>query len=228
MEPGRHAASDQAPVAIRLEGLTKTFGARPVLSGLDLTLPRGQALAVVGANGAGKTTLLRLMAGLCRPTSGAVLIEGLDTRADAAQARRLVGFLSHHPLAYLGLSAEENLRFYAGLYGLSAPEARIAHLLERVGLGRYRHSLVRTYSRGIRQRLAIARLLLHEPPILLLDEPYTGLDEEGVRMLHMLLADGPSQPTLVLTAHVAEQAAAWGAQVRRLRRGRLVEEGEVA
>jgi heme exporter protein A len=207
--------------AIEVRGLGKTYGSRPVLRGLDLSIAPGRIVALVGANGAGKTTLLRLIAGLARPTAGAVLIHGLDTHTAREQARRQVGFLSHQPLLYLGLSAEENLRFYADLYGLVRPTERITSLVTHVGLLPYLHAPVRIYSRGMRQRLAIARLLLHDPTVLLLDEPYTGLDEEGIATLHELLSTEHDQRTVLLTTHSLDRAVHWGDEALLLKDGRL-------
>ncbi|MBN1401920.1 MAG: heme ABC exporter ATP-binding protein CcmA [Anaerolineae bacterium] len=208
-------------VAIEIRGLEKKFGSHAVLRGLDLSIACGRTVALVGANGAGKTTLLRLIAGLARPTAGAIWIHGLDTRSAREETRRQVGFLSHQPLLYLGLSAEENLRFYAALYGLDSPTERISALVTRVGLWPYLHEPVRTYSRGMRQRLAIARLLLHDPTVLLLDEPYTGLDEEGIATLHGLLSADDGQRTVLLTTHSLDRAARWADEAQRLKDGHL-------
>jgi heme exporter protein A len=174
---------------IELRRLTKAFGRKAALRGLDLRVPPGESLVLFGPNGAGKTTLIRILSSLSRPTSGAVYIGGLDLKTHADGIRRHLGVVSHTPLLYDSLTAEENLRFFGRLYGVTDLEARIALLLEQVGLAARRHDLVRVFSRGMTQRLAIARALLHDPEILLLDEPDTGLDPQAAEMLHRLLAE---------------------------------------
>jgi len=166
----------------------------------------GECLALVGPNGAGKTTLLRILAALSKPSAGTVRLAGFDLADGAREIRRRVGFLSHQPLLYGDLSGEENLRFYGRMYDVAKLEERVAALLHQVGLEPRRHDLVRTYSRGMRQRLAIARALLHDPPVLLLDEPYTGLDLQAAEMLDAILREvGAGSRTVLLTTHNLEQ-----------------------
>jgi heme exporter protein A len=174
---------------IELRKLTKAFGRKAALRGLDLRVPPGESLVLFGPNGAGKTTLIRILSSLSRPTSGAVYIGGLDLKTHADGIRRHLGVVSHAPLLYDSLTAEENLRFFGRLYGVADLESRIALLLEQVGLTARRQDLVRVFSRGMTQRLSIARALLHDPEILLLDEPDTGLDPQAAEMLHRLLAE---------------------------------------
>jgi heme exporter protein A len=191
---------------ISVAGLSKAFGRQFALRGVDLEVQAGQFVALVGPNGAGKTTLLRILAGLNKPTKGRVRIAGMDAALAPEQARRAVGFLSHHPLLYEELTAEENLRFYGTMYDVPRLNARIEELLCQVGLSARRASQVRTYSRGMRQRLSIARALLHSPPVLLLDEPYTGLDQGACEMLDRLLMNvGVGSRTVLLTTHSLEQ-----------------------
>jgi heme exporter protein A len=191
---------------IEARGLVKSFGHHLVLKGFDLDVAEGECLTVVGPNGAGKTTLLRVLAGLSKPTRGSVRIAGLDLADGAQEMRRRVGFLSHQPLLYADLSAEENLRFYGAMYDVANLEERITGLLEWVGLEHRRHDLVRTYSRGMRQRLSVARVMLHDPPLLLLDEPYTGLDLRAAEILDaLLLRGGADSRTVVLTTHNLDQ-----------------------
>lgn len=186
--------------------LVKSFGDTFALRGVDLAIGEGEAVALIGPNGAGKTTLLRILAGLNRPTQGWVRIAGHDLATAPEMARRLVGFLSHQPLLYEDLTAEENLRFYGKMYRVPALAERMRVLLTRVGLTTRRESLVRTYSRGMKQRLAIARALLHDPPVLLLDEPYTGLDQQATEILDGLLDEmGLDSRTVVLTTHSLDQ-----------------------
>lgn len=177
------------PSMIELRRLTKAFGRKIALRGLDLRVAPGESLVLFGPNGAGKTTLIRILSSLSRPTSGAVYIGGLDLKTHAEGIRRHLGVVSHAPLLYDSLTAEENLRFFGRLYGVTDLEARVTLLLEQVGLAARRQDLVRIFSRGMTQRLSIARALLHDPEILLLDEPDTGLDPQAAEMLHRLLAE---------------------------------------
>jgi heme exporter protein A len=172
---------------IELRKLTKSFGSKYALRGVNLRVMPGESLVIFGPNGAGKSTLIRILSSLSRPTSGSVHIGGLDLATHADGIRRHLGVVSHAPLLYDSLTAEENLRFFAGLYGMAQPEPRITLLLTQVGLITRRGDLVRTFSRGMVQRLAIARALLHDPEVLLLDEPDTGLDPQAAEMLHDLL-----------------------------------------
>ena len=181
------ASSEIAMIEVR--NLTKAFGSKYALRGVNLRVMPGESVVLFGPNGAGKTTLVRILSSLSRPSSGTVRIGGLDLATHADGIRRYLGVVSHAPLLYDSLSAAENLRFFARLYGMPKPEARIAEMLERVGLATRRNDLVRTYSRGMVQRLAIARAMLHDPELLLLDEPDTGLDPQAAEMLHGLLAE---------------------------------------
>jgi heme exporter protein A len=196
--------SDGAPALLRAAQLVKRYGFRSVLRGLTLDIPRGQALALMGANGAGKSTLMRLFAGLSRPDGGLVSVGGWEMPREAGAVRAHLGYVAHKPLLYDGLTARENLLFFGKLYGLSGDElnARTADGLARVGLARRAHDLVRGFSRGMLQRLSIARALLHHPDILLLDEPFTGLDLTGVEVLATLIEQGrDSGQTIVLATH---------------------------
>lgn len=214
---------DRSPVMIEVHNLVKSFGPRSALAGVDLSVQEGDFLTLVGPNGAGKTTLLRVLATLTRPTSGTVRIAGLDPARAGDRARRRIGFLSHRTLLYDDLTAEQNLRFYARMYDLQGDAERIAYLTERVGLTARRHDLVRTFSRGMQQRLAVARAVLHQPQVLLLDEPYTGLDPNAAQVLTDLLAELAGEGCLVLlTTHNLERGLAVGRRVAVLARGRLV------
>lgn len=184
--------------------LTKSFGYRTVLHGLTLDVPAGQALALMGPNGSGKSTLLRLICGLTRPDKGTITVGGWSIPREADRVRAHLGLVAHRPLIYEGLTARENLRFYGKLHGLSGPalDTRIREMLDRVGLGKRGDDLVRGFSRGMMQRLSIARAVLHKPDILLLDEPFTGLDPAAKQMLSALIRDVRAQGgTLVMTSH---------------------------
>jgi heme exporter protein A len=190
---------------IRIRGLEKSFGSHRVLRGIDLDVAQGDCLALIGPNGAGKTTLLRILATLSRPNAGSIQLDGIDLNADAQASRRRIGFLSHQPLLYSDLTAEENLRFYGQMYDVPDRGKRISEMLDRVGLENSRHDLVRTFSRGMRQRLSIARALMHNPPVLLMDEPYTGLDQQASKMLDEILQNvGVDAHTVILTTHDLE------------------------
>jgi heme exporter protein A len=208
---------------IRVRGLVKRFGPRYALQGVDLDVDAGECVALVGPNGAGKTTLLRILATLSRPTEGTVRVDGLDLAQDANALRRRVGFLSHQPLLYDDLSGDENLRFYGRMYEVGGLGTRVNALLDQVGLAYARHDLVRTYSRGMKQRLSIARALLHDPPLLLLDEPYTGLDRQAAGMLDQILQRvGMDARTILLTTHDVDRGLGLTQRVTLLARGQIV------
>jgi heme exporter protein A len=207
---------------IRVRGLFKRFGPRFALRGVDLDVEEGECLALVGPNGAGKTTLLRILATLSRPTAGSVHVDGFDLAQEANAFRRQVGFLSHQPLLYEDLTGEENLRFFGRMYQVADLESRVTAMLDRVGLLHSRHDPVRTYSRGMKQRLSIGRALLHDPPVLLLDEPYTGLDRQAATMLdHILQEVGLGSRTVLLTTHNVERGLGLAQRVALLARGQI-------
>jgi heme ABC exporter ATP-binding subunit CcmA len=207
---------------IEVHSLVKTFGLLPVLRGVELTVEPGECVALLGPNGAGKSTLLRILATLSRPTLGRVRVAGLDLPAEADEARRRLGVLAHHPLLYDDLTAEENLRFYARMYALPEADKRIATALEQVGLARRRGSLVRAFSRGMQQRLAIARAMLHDPQVLLFDEPFTGLDQSAAAMLEGLLREAVAKGrTVLMTTHDLAQAVASAGRVAILAHGKI-------
>jgi heme ABC exporter ATP-binding subunit CcmA len=172
--------------------LGKRYGEKRVLRGIDFDLPDGGFLVVTGANGSGKTTLLRICSGLAQPTEG---------RIERAATRGQVGYLGHEPLVYRELTAFENLELYGRLYRVAERRERIGMLLERFGLWDVRHERVAAYSRGMTQRLALCRVLLHEPDLLVLDEPYSALDEAGAELLDAQLAELRGERTFVLATH---------------------------
>jgi heme exporter protein A len=182
--------------------LVKRFGLKTVLRGLDFAVQPGEFVALLGPNGAGKTTFLRILASLSRPSLGDVNIAGYKLPAQAAEVRARLGVVSHLPLLYGDLTADQNLRFYARLYNVPNHEERMTEVLKLVGLEARRGDLVRTYSRGMQQRLAIGRAVLHDPDVMLFDEPYTGLDQDASSMLDDVLQTVAAQGrTIVMTSH---------------------------
>jgi heme exporter protein A len=187
---------------ITVKKLVKRFGLKTVLRGVDFEVQPGEFVALLGPNGAGKTTFLRILASLSRPSIGEVRVAGFRLPNEAAAVRARLGVVSHLPLLYGDLSAEENLRFYGRMYGIVDLEPRITEVLEMVGLDARRKDLVRTFSRGMQQRLAIGRAVLHDPDVMLFDEPYTGLDQDASSMLDEVLKTVAAQGrTVVMTSH---------------------------
>ncbi|MDD2694476.1 MAG: heme ABC exporter ATP-binding protein CcmA [Anaerolineales bacterium] len=187
---------------IEVRKLVKRFGLKTVLRGLDFHVEPGEFVALLGPNGAGKTTFLRILASLSRPTLGEVIIANHRLPAQAGALRRRIGVVSHLPLLYGELTAEENLRFYGRMYAVPGLEARLAEVLDLVGLAARRRDLVRTFSRGMQQRLAIGRAVLHAPEVMLFDEPHTGLDQEACDMLEEVLREVAARGrTVVMTSH---------------------------
>ena len=207
---------------IETRGLKKAFGLRPVLRGVDLDIATGEFVALLGPNGAGKTTLMRILSTLSKPSAGQVRVAGIPLPEGAAEVRQRLGVVSHHTLLYTDLTAEENLEFYARMYALPRPAARISAVLEQVGLARRRRDLVRTFSRGMQQRLAIARALLPDPAVMLFDEPYTGLDPEASQMLDEVLRSvARAGRTVLISTHDLPRSLALADRVVILARGVL-------
>jgi heme exporter protein A len=187
---------------ITVKKLVKRFGLKTVLRGVNFSVQPGEFVALLGPNGAGKTTFLRILASLSRPTLGEVDVAGYRLPKEAAAVRARLGVVSHLPLLYGDLSAEENLRFYGRMYGIPNLELRITEVLEMVGLENRRRDLTRTFSRGMQQRLAIGRAVLHDPDVMLFDEPYTGLDQDASTMLDDVLKTVAARGrTVVMTSH---------------------------
>jgi heme exporter protein A len=203
--------------AIVCDALGRRFGERDALAGLDLVVAAGETVLITGPNGAGKTTLLRVLATVLRPTSGRVAVAGSELPAGAAGVRRAVGYAGHDPLAYPDLTAKENLELYAALY--SVPEIRVAEELDRVGLDGRRGDRAAELSRGMLQRLALARVGLHRPSIVLLDEPTAGLDADGRDVLRRFLAE-PGR-TIVVATHEPEWFDGLGGRVVAMAAGKL-------
>lgn len=208
---------------IEIDALYKAFGPRYALRGIDLRIDDGQFVTLFGPNGAGKTTLLKILATLSRPTRGEVRVQGHRLSGDWTDVRRYIGLVSHQSFLYSDLTAEENLRFYASLFDVEDAETRIEMLLAAVGLQNRARDLVRTYSRGMLQRLAIARALIHDPLILLLDEPYTGLDQAAAERFTELLAEsGRAERTVIMATHNLEQGLALCDRVLVMNQGEVV------
>ncbi|HEY2379553.1 MAG TPA: heme ABC exporter ATP-binding protein CcmA [Terriglobia bacterium] len=211
-----------ATLALESQDIRKTFGHFTALGGVTLTVRRGEFVALFGRNGAGKTTFLKVAATLVRATQGRLAIEGVDIREEPEKARRHIGFLSHNTFLYRDLNPVENLRFFGRLYGTADLENRIRKLLERVGLERRKNDPVRSFSRGLHQRLGLARVILHDPSIILLDEPYTGLDANAVDMLNQILDEAVAAgKTVILTTHDFDQG------VRAATRAVIIDRGKV-
>jgi heme exporter protein A len=205
--------------ALEVEALTRSYGDREALSEVSLSLPEGQTLAVLGPNGAGKTTLLRVLATLLRPHAGGVRVLGSSLPDDGWAVRGRVGLLGHQPLLYRELTAQENLRYHARLHGVA--EGRIGELLEAVAMSRRAREPLRTLSRGMIQRVAVARAVLHSPELLLLDEPYSNLDPAAVELVAPLIG-AASGRTRVICSHDPTGARAEADLVLGLRGGRAV------
>lgn len=206
-----------------MNGLTRRYGDRVALDRVSFALAPGQTLAVLGPNGAGKTTLLKVLATLLRPHEGDVRVLGSALPAEAWKVRGHVGYLGHEPALYRSLTARENLQFAARLHGVEAP--RVDALLDAVGLARRADDRVEEFSRGMRQRIAAARAVLHDPPLLLLDEPLSALDMRAVELLEPLIGRASGR-TRVLVTHDVERGRAEADQVLAIRNGRMVELNE--
>jgi ABC-type multidrug transport system ATPase subunit len=218
--PPTPSASSAPAIAVR--GLWREFGDRAVLRDVTVELGAGGTLAVLGPNGAGKTTLLRVLATLLRPSAGQVSVLGCPLPRQAWKARGRIGYLGHRPLLYRDLTCAENLRFQARLHGLPGDaEPRVAELLDRVRMSRWADELVRSLSAGMVQRLEVCRAVLHQPELLLLDEPGSHLDLEAAALVEPLIGPGPGHTRVVVT-HDVDAALAEGDRVLALRAGGAV------
>jgi len=208
---------------IKVEALAKNYSVLPVLRGVNLHVQKGEFVTLVGSNGAGKTTLLRIIATLLRPTSGSVSVGGWPLPQHADKVRRHMGLVSHHALLYGDLSAAENLMFFARLYNLDEREERVANALRTVGLLARQRDPVRTFSRGMTQRLTLARATLHQPDVLLFDEPYTGLDQDASHLLDELLRREQARGrTILMITHDLVHGLNLCDRIAILSRGKIV------
>ena len=207
--------------------IEKQFGYVFAVRNFTLQIRRGEFVTLFGRNGAGKTTFLKIAATLIRPTRGTLVIEGYDVQKQPEEARRRIGFLSHNTFVYRDLSALDNLKFFCRLYSVDDSEGRILALLDRVGLRRRANDPVRSFSRGLQQRVGIARVMLHDPSLILLDEPYTGLDAQAAETLNTILDEAVAAgKTVVLTTHDLEQGLRSATRAIIMDKGRLVQSGD--
>ena len=203
--------------------LRKTFGPVQALAGLSFAMAEGELAALLGANGAGKSTLLHLLSGLSRPSFGSAEVAGFDVRRQPQEVRRRIGVVSHQTFLYEDLSAEENLHFYGRMYGVAGLQKRSDELLAMMELWPRRTDLVRTFSRGMQQRLGLARAMLHQPTVLLLDEPFTGLDLHAIDLLTRFIEEASAgRVTVLMTLHDPDYALAHSRRLFVLHQGRLV------
>ena len=187
---------------VQVRDLCKSFGYLQAVDGISFDLHEGEFLSIFGPNGAGKTTLIKILSGLTRPSSGSAMVAGFDVLSGDTRLRREIGVISHATCLYPDLSALENLLFYAKMYGLDDPEGRASRAIDEVGLAPRRYDRVRTFSRGMQQRLTIARATLHDPSVLLLDEPFTGLDLQATNVLKSHLRElHTERRTIIMTTH---------------------------
>jgi heme ABC exporter ATP-binding subunit CcmA len=213
------------PAALEIDGVFKYYGDFPALRDVRVHVTQGSVVALLGRNGAGKTTLLRIVAGLSKASEGEVRIYGADAREQAT--RRRIGVLGHGISLYDELSAAENLHLFARLYNVPQPKQRAEEMLERIGLARVRDGLVREFSRGMRQRLAVGRAFLHDPEVLLLDEPFTALDDRAIAVLQKMLAEARGRGcTIVMSTHQLREALELSTHVAFLQRGQIAYSGE--
>lgn len=208
---------------LRAEGIVKQFGSKRALDGVSFEISKGDFLSLFGPNGAGKTTLLKTIATIVQPTAGHLYFDGESVTDRSIFLRAQIGFVSHNYLLYDDLTARENLVFFGRMYGVVDLDDRIDFLLDRVGLTGRQHDLVRTFSRGMIQRLSIARAILHDPEILLFDEPYTGLDIQATKVLDDLLEElKKGRHTFIMTSHDIDKGFEHATRVAILARGRIV------
>lgn len=214
--------ADSAVAAIETKKLSKVFGNRKAVDDVTISVPKGAFLSIFGPNGAGKTTLLRVLSTLSRATSGTATLMGVDLKEEPDRARDHIGLISHNSMLYPDLTAEQNLMIYARLYGVVEPEARVLDLLEAVELKHRRLDVVRTFSRGMTQRLSIARALVHDPDVVFLDEPYSGLDPHAVEIFDELIERQREGRTFVMVSHDLQKGFAMCTHALVLAKGRVV------
>ena len=221
----RPSSASQAG-AIEIQGLTKSFSNKLALRGIDLEVRQGESVVIFGPNGAGKTTLIKVLATIMNPSSGRILVDGLNLKNNAEEIRRRIGVVTHQTFLYSNLTAYENLEFYSRMYDVPGRKERIHEVVAMVGMTSRLYDRVGTLSRGMQQRLSIARSLLHKPAIMLLDEPETGLDQQAIPMLWKALEiEGEERRTIVLTTHSLERGLEVGDRLLILDTGKIVYQG---
>ncbi|WP_174734941.1 heme ABC exporter ATP-binding protein CcmA [Mesobacillus harenae] len=209
---------------LELKNMTKILGDKLILKNVSLVLNKGETLAVIGPNGAGKSTFFKCTVGLLQPTSGDIIIEGQKIQKNSAEIKRKIGFLGHESFLYNTLTPMENLKFYGKLFKVKNIDEKATRLLKEVGLHYFKEIPIRSFSRGMMQRLAIARVLLAEPDILMLDEPHTGLDQEAVALLNRIIKQKQTNGTSILIiSHDFDQVHELADRVTILNKGRITE-----
>ena len=210
---------------IDIKGLTKQADNKLILRGIDLSIKQGETVAILGPNGAGKSTLLKVLSTLIKPTTGQVMINGLNLKKNQLEIKKLFGYLPHSSLLYDQYSPLENLIFFGKLYGVNNPEKRATELVKEVGLSFFLNEPVKNFSRGMIQRIAIARAIVHEPKILYLDEPHTGLDQGAIAILNNVIVSMKEKGTTTLmVTHDFKQAAEICDRILIMKNGKIVDD----
>ncbi|OGW39291.1 MAG: ABC transporter [Nitrospirae bacterium GWD2_57_9] len=213
---------------IKLIDLTKRYGKLTAVNGINLEVEQGQVFGFLGPNGAGKTTTIKMIAGLLQPTSGSAIIDGHDVQQEPLKAKFITGFIPDRPYLYEKLTATEFMRFVSKLYGMEDPKHRIADLLDLFGLNEWADELVENFSHGMKQRLVMASALLHEPRVLVVDEPMVGLDPRGARLVKDIFKDLASRGvTVFMSTHTLEIVEQMCSRVAIINKGRIIAEGSV-
>ncbi len=214
---------DHGDYAVSIRGLAKSFGRTPALRGIDLDVPAGRALSLLGPNGSGKTTLINILATLTKPDAGQVRVGGIALDKEGSRIRREIGVVTHDPLLYDDLTARENLRFTCRMFNLDRIDERVEHVTDLVGMSNRLDQRCGAMSHGMKKRFSIARSLLHDPSVLLMDEPDSGLDQEALGLLDALISDrSNARRTVIMTTHNLDRAIALGDRVAILSNGRVV------
>ena len=220
------SSSTSRACAVEVQGLTKSFGNHLALRGIDLEVKYGDFVVIFGPNGAGKTTLIKVLSTIMNPSSGKILIDGLNLKNNAEEIRRRTGIVTHQTFLYSNLTGYENLEFYSRMYDVPRRKERVREVADMVGIASRLHDRVGTLSRGMQQRLSIARSLLHKPAIMLLDEPEAGLDQQAISMLWRALEIGEERTrSIILTTHNLERGLELGERLLILHRGKIVYKG---
>ncbi|OIJ16237.1 heme ABC exporter, ATP-binding protein CcmA [Anaerobacillus arseniciselenatis] len=210
---------------IETKGLVKTIGDKMILRGINLSIKKGETVAILGPNGAGKSTVLKILGGLIKASSGEVKVNGLDLKKDSYDVKRKIGFLAHNSFLYDHLTPLENLKFFGKLYGVENVEERAKQLIDEVGLSFFTHDPVRSFSRGMMQRIAIARAIIHQPEILLFDEPHTGLDQQAIKLLNdVILRMRDEGSTILMVTHDFQQAIETCDRFIIIKNGKIVDD----